>query len=213
MKITALQPQKRSNRRISVFLDGAFLFGLASDTVRALGLRVGMEVDRAELDRFAREEQLHQARNYAFRLLSYKARTESELRQRLVRKGFAPDIVTATIERLRELGLVNDADFARRFAEDRVSIGHRGRHRIRAELRRRGVERSEIEAAVAQAPDEAAAALAVAQKYRERNRGLEPPVLRRRLWGFLARRGFGPDIITRALGASEAGVTESTTED
>lgn len=204
MKITALQPQKRSSKRISVFLDGAFLFGLARDTVNALGLRVGQEVDRAELDRIAHEEQLHQGRNYAFRLLSYKARTESELRQRLVRKGFAPGIVTATIERLRELGLVDDADFARRFAEDRVSIGHRGRHRIRAELLKRGVARSEIDAAVKAAPDESAAAQAVAYKYRQRNRGLEPAVLRRRLYGFLARRGFGPDAISRALGGRDA---------
>jgi len=90
MKITALQPQKRNKRRVSVFLDGTFLFGLSSETVGALGLRVGREVDRAELDRIAHEEQLHEARQYAFLLLSYKARTTSELKQRLARKGFSP---------------------------------------------------------------------------------------------------------------------------
>lgn len=204
MKITALQPQKRNSRRVAVFLDGTFLFGLSAQTVRATGLRVGMEVDRATLDRIAREEQLLQARNYAFRLLSYKARTTAELKQRLGRKGFGPEIVAATLDRLRELRLLDDEGFARQFVEDRVRVGHRGRLRIRAELAKRGIERGQIEAALADAPDEVAAAQAVADKYRRRNRRLEPAVLRRRLYGFLARRGFTRDTISRVIGCEEA---------
>jgi regulatory protein len=203
MKITALQPQRRNSKRVSVFLDGAFLFGLSEVTVKALGLRVGLDVDRQRLDEIAREEQLNQARNYAFLLLSYKARTTAELEKRLTRKGFPPDIVDATIKRLAELKMVDDAGFARQFVEDRVNIGHRGRLRIRAELAKRGVERAHIDSALKEAPDEVAAAREVADKYRSRNRRLEPAILRRRLYGFLARRGFTPDTISRVIGGSE----------
>jgi regulatory protein len=199
MRITALQPQKRNKRRVSVFLDGGFVFGLSRETVKALGLREGMEVDRAELDRIALEEQRAQARNYAFLLLSYKARTTAELRQRLTRKGFSPDIVAATLDRLTELKMVDDAGFARQFAEDRVSIGHKGKRRVYAELLKRGINRPEIDSALAQAPDELAAARDVAEKYANRNRRLEPAVLRRRLYAFLARRGFSPETIQQAM--------------
>jgi len=195
VKITALQPQKRSKRRVSVFLDGNFLFGLAAETVAALGLRVGMEVDRARLDEIAREEQLHQARQYAFLLLSYKARTTTELRQRLARKGFSPDIQTTTLERLSELKMIDDAGYARQFVQDRVSIGHKGKWRVRGELLKRGVAREHIEEALAAAPDETVAAREVAEKYLSGNKRLEPAVLRRRLYAFLARRGFSPDTI------------------
>ena len=207
MKITALQPQRRSKRRVSVFLDGTFLFGLSSETVGALGLHVGREVDRAELDRIAREEQLHEARQYAFLLLSYKARATEELTQRLTRKGFSPDIIARTLQRLAELKMIDDAGFARRFAEDRIAIGHKGKWRVRGELMKRGIGRQQIDAAIAEAPDEVAAAKEVAAKYLSRNRRLEPDVLRRRLYALLARRGFSPDTIRQVIDLEE---TEST---
>ncbi len=199
MKITALQPQRRNKRRVSVFLDGTFLFGLSSETVGALGLHVGREVDRAELDRIALEEQLHEARQYAFLLLSYKARATKELTQRLTRKGFSPDIIARVLQRLAELKMVDDAGFARRFAEDRISIGHKGKWRVRGELLKRGIDRQQIDAAIAEAPDEVAAAREVAAKYLGRNRRLEPDVLKRRLYAFLARRGFSPDTIQKVI--------------
>jgi regulatory protein len=203
MRITALQPQK-SKRRVSVFLDGNFLFALAADTVAALGLRVGMEVDRARLDEIAREEHLYQARQYAFLLLSYKARTTSELKQRLARKGFSPDIIAATVQRLAELKMIDDAGYARQFVQDRVTIGHKGKWRIRGELLKRGVAKEHIEGALAVAPDETAAAREVAEKYLSRNRRLESYVLKRRLYAFLARRGFSPDTIRQVINLDEA---------
>jgi regulatory protein len=204
VRITALQPQVRNKRRVSVFLDGNFLFGLSSETVGALGLHVGREVDRADLDRIALEEQLHAARQYAFLLLSYKARTTSELSQRLTRKGFSPDIISNTLQRLAELKMIDDAGFARRFAEDRISIGHKGKWRVRGELLKRGVDRQQIDAAIAEAPDETAAAREVAQKYLSRNKRLEPAVLKRRLYALLARRGFSPDTIRHVTNIEEA---------
>jgi regulatory protein len=204
VKITALQPQVRNRRRVSVFLDGNFLFGLSSETVGALGLHVGCEVDRADLDRIAHEEQLHEARQYAFLLLSYKARTTSELRQRLGRKGFSPDIVSSTLQRLAELKMVDDAGFARRFTEDRITIGHKGKWRVRGELLKRGIDRKQIDAAIAEAPDEVAAAKEVAAKYLSRNRRLEPAVLKRRLYALLARRGFSLDTIRQAINLEDA---------
>lgn len=204
MRITGLHSQSRRNsRRVSVYLDGVFAFGLAQETVLALGLAEGMDVERSELDRICREDQLHHARNYAYLLLSYKARTAAELKARLVRKGFSPDVVSSTLERLGELGLVNDEQFARQFTEDRVVVGHKGTWRVRAELRKRGVAREQIEQAIAAAPDETAAAREVVLKFRARNKRLEPDVLRRRLYGFLARRGFSVDTIRQVLDVTD----------
>jgi len=207
VRITALEQLKRNKRRVSVFLDGNFLFGLSSETVGALGLHVGREVDRADLDRIALEEQKYEALQYAFLLLSYKARTVSESKQRLTRKGFSPDIISHALQRLAELKMIDDAGFARRFAEDRITIGHKGKWRVRGELLKRGVAREHIEDALATAPDETAAAREVAQKYLSRNRRLEPDVLKRRLYAFLARRGFSPDTIRHVIDVEE---TEST---
>jgi regulatory protein len=159
-----------------------------------------MEVDRAKLDEIAREEQLHQARQYAFLLLSYKARTTSELTQRLSRKGFSPDIISKTLQRLSELKMIDDAGYARQFAQDRVNIGHKGKWRVRGELIKRGIAPEHIEEALASAPDETEAAREVAEKYLSRNKRLEPHVQKRRLYALLARRGFSPDTIRQVTG-------------
>jgi len=99
--------------------------------------------------------------------------------------------------------MVNDEGYARQFVQDRISIGHKGRWRVRQELVKRGISREQAEAALAQAPDEVAAARAVTGKYLERNRRLEPAVLKRRLYAFLARRGFSPDTIQQVLDEPE----------
>lgn len=203
MKITALRSQKRNSRRISVYLDGGFARSLTLETVQALGLAEGMEIDREEFDRICRADESLRARDYALLLLSYKARTVAELKTRLAGKGFSPAAIDSTLHRLTELNLVNDEQFARRFAEDRIRLGQKGKWRVRAELTRRGVGREQIEQALAEAPDELAAARAAARRFCRRNQRLEPAVLRRRLYGFLARRGFSPDTINSVIDQPE----------
>ncbi len=203
MKITALRSQKRNSHRISVYLDGGFARSLTLETVQALGLAEGMEIDREEFDRICRADESLRARDYALLLLSYKARTVAELRTRLASKGFSPAAIDSTLRRLAELNLVNDEQFARRFAEDRIRLGRKGKWRVRAELTRRGVSREQIEQALAEAPDELTAARAAARQFCRRNQRLEPAVLRRRLYGFLARRGFSPDTISSVIDQPE----------
>ncbi|HDR00423.1 MAG TPA: hypothetical protein ENN51_09100 [candidate division WOR-3 bacterium] len=199
MKLTRLEPQRRSKRRVSVFLDGAYAFSLDEKTVSRLELAPGAELTEADVERIVRDEQLSRAKEYAALLLSYRARTEKEMQERLARKGFAPDIVAAAMARLRELKLLDDEQYARDFTRDRVTIGRKGKWNVRGELMKRGVERKTIEAALAEAPDELEVARELAAKYRRRHARLEPEVLRRRLYAMLARRGFTPDVIRQAL--------------
>lgn len=204
MRITALKSQKRNPKRVSVFLNGAFAFGVHQETVERLGLAVGREVDRAELDRLLQEEELRRCRDYALLLLSYRARTRAELEQRLVRKGFAPDIMQTTVERLEAMRLIDDRRFAEGFTQDRINIGHKGKWRVRAELLKRGVGRQEIEEALRNAPDETQAARELVEQYAKRYARLEPGVRRRRLFALLSRRGFSLDTIRQVTGSDEA---------
>ncbi|MFO7637740.1 MAG: RecX family transcriptional regulator [bacterium] len=199
MKLTRLEPQRKSKRRVSVFLDGAYAFSLDEKTVSRLGLTPGAELSEADVERIVRDDQLSRAKEYAALLLSYRARTEKEMQERLARKGFAPDIVAAAMDRLRELRLLDDEQYARDFTRDRVTIGRKGKWNVRGELMKRGVARKAIEAALAEAPDELAVARDLAARYRQRHARLEPEVLRRRLYAMLARRGFSPDVIRPAL--------------
>ena len=92
LRITALTPQERRPERFTLFVDGEFRCGLAAEIAYAEGLHVGREVSEALLRDLERKDQLWQAREVAFHLLSHRSRTAAELRRRLRRKAFAMTI-------------------------------------------------------------------------------------------------------------------------
>lgn len=205
MRITALKPQRRNPQRLSLYLDGQFMASVKPEDAAELGLAVGRELDQKELERLFFGLQYRRARDYALLLLSYRARTEAELRRRLQQKGFSSEAIAAVLAKLAELGLLDDARFAQEFVQDRVNIGHKGRWRVRLELLRRGVCPERIEEALKTVPDEKEAARRVVEQCSRRYAGLEPAVRRRRLYGLLARRGFSPTTIEEVIGTENDG--------
>ena len=202
MKITEIRPQRRS-KRLSVFLDGRFGFGISEKTANKLGLAVGLELTEEDVRKIAKGDELARAKEYSALLLSYRGRTRKEIKQRLERKGFEPEVVEKAMSRLAELKLVDDARFASDYAESQVKYRHKGKRLVKAELKQLGVGHQDIADAMANAPDERAAAEEVARKYNVRNARLDPRVRRRRLFALLGRRGFSLDTIRAVLDLSD----------
>lgn len=163
-------------------------------------------------------ETVSEARDAAFRLLSSRARTEQEIRRRLRKKGFAGEVVEEVVAWLLERDFLDDEGFCRTYVEERIRRRPRGRFALVQELRKRGVDRGLAERAVEEAMervgvDEAELARAAARGWlekqsREDRRNLaagEPAdavkTLRRRLYGYLERRGFSRSLSRRTLEA------------
>lgn len=206
MKITALSPQKHDPDRLSVFVDGEFRMGLSAEVVLAAGLRVGDTVDDARLTELERRDRGWQAREAALRLLAVRPRSAAELVRRLRMKGYEPEIGEEVIARLRELGMIDDAAFAGTLVRDRVRLRPQGARRLANELRSKGVDDETARAVIRETlageeTDERELARRAAQKWRPRP-GEEPARARRRLHGFLARRGFDGEVIREILDES-----------
>ncbi|MGQ9678596.1 MAG: RecX family transcriptional regulator [bacterium] len=199
MKITGLKPQKRSKKRVSVFVDGEFAFSLDRETVKAFRLREGGRVDARLLEEAVLTEQRGKCQEYALLLFSYRARSEKELRQRLEKKGWTPAVIEEVIKNLKKTGLVDDEKLARRFVHDRITVGHKGKSRVKAELNRLGIAKEKIEQALKEAPDETEAAQMVLDHFLPRYQNLDPITKKRRLAGLLARRGFSLETINRLM--------------
>lgn len=140
----------------------------------------------------------------ALTLLEFRARTSVELRRKLVQKGYARDEVDAVIERLVEQKLINDEDFAVAFARGKLSSTGASRRRIAQELGRKGISREIADQAIGELTDEEgidplAAAERVARKKWAALASLDDQTRRRRLYAFLARRGFNPDEIRKLM--------------
>lgn len=150
MRITGLAPTKRGRFALSV--DGEYRASLDELTVLEYHLRAGMELEEAALEEVLRVSAERAARDKAMRLLGYRDHTAKELRDKLLRQNDEAS-ADAAVRRMQELGMVDDASYARRLAADLFSLKYYGVRRVRQELRRRGVEDALIEAAVADPPD------------------------------------------------------------
>jgi regulatory protein len=140
-------------------------------------------------------------------MLALRARSSSELARSLVRKGEEKANVDWAIARLLEQGLLDDAAFARALTRSRVVGGKQSRRRVEQELARKGVARSVAGEAISdvfeeEAVDQRAIVEEAARKKLRSLSGLDPAVQRRRLYGFLARRGYDLDDIRAAIEAA-----------
>lgn len=191
-KITALVVQKRNPNRVNVHLDGEFAFGLAR--IVAAWLKVGAELSEEKIKQLQAEDAKERAIQQALLFLSYRARSESEIRQNLRKHEIPEDVIEQTLEHLRRDGLANDDQFARAWVENRSEFRPRSRRLMAMELRRKGLDEESTSAALAQVDDEALAYEA-AQKRAARFNALEWMEFRKKLSEFLARRGFSYSVI------------------
>jgi regulatory protein len=191
-KITAIEVQKRTPNRVNIHLDGEFAFGLAR--IVAAWLRVGQELSDEKIEELQARDGRERAYQQAMLFLSYRARSESEIRRNL-RKHEIPDtVIEETIERLRQDGLANDREFASAWVENRNTFRPRSRRMMALELKQKGLDDQAIQSAVDGVDDEASAYEA-AQKRAARFKGLEWNEFRKKLSEFLARRGFSYSVI------------------
>lgn len=190
-RITAISVQKRDPQRVNIYLDGEFAFGLAR--IVAAWLQVGQTISEERIARLRAEDELEKAYSQALNLLSYRPRSESEIRHHLLDHEVPEAQIEATIERLRNAGLVDDQRFAHAWVENRNTHRPRGKRMLAYEMRQRGLEKSEIEQALENLDEEALAYQAARQKAQKLYH-LEWAEFRTKLNAFLARRGFSYEI-------------------
>jgi regulatory protein len=138
----------------------------------------------------------------ALRALSYKERTESELRSWLAEREVAEVEIEEVIALLIEAGAIDDASFARRYAEDKRSLAGWGPDRISAALESRGVGRAHIEAALEGEGSEAQLERAVGV-LSDRGLSCADEKERERALGLLVRRGYPLELAYEAVRATE----------
>ena len=191
-KITALVVQKRNPNRVNVHLDGEYAFGLAR--IVAVWLRVGQELDEEKLKLLQVEDSRERAVQQALLFLSYRARSESEIRQNLRKHEISEEVIEETLARLRQDGLANDGQFAQAWVENRSTFRPRSRRLLAMELRQKGLNDEAVSSALEDVDDEPLAYEA-AKKRAPRLKALEWADFRKKLSEFLARRGFSYSVI------------------
>jgi regulatory protein len=196
-QITGIEAQKKRSGRYSIFVDGLYGFSLSENDLIATGLHNGQELGLAELGKMRALSARSKLLEKTYRLISYRKRSEAELRRYLKDLSEEKIDVEDVIEQLRRQGLVDDGDFAGSWIKDRQNLRPRSRRRLEAELRAKGLDTGVIHEAVERISDDDE--IAVIKGMVMRKRRLSKYRDKKKLSQYLVQQGFDFNLVNRAM--------------
>jgi len=173
----------------------------SDESCERAGVAEGMEATVELLATLERGERRVNAHDAALRLLSVRARSETEMRTRLAMRGVDPGTIDDEIDRLRSSGLLDDQKFAEAWVEDRKRVSPRGRRMLRYELLGRGIDPESADRVTGEI-DDRETALTLARERARRVPLTNYEAFFAKVGGFLRRRGFDYDVTAMATRAA-----------
>ena len=219
-KITSIQAVPELPSHQHLFLNDTPFVVIHTSLVEKFGLRIGLEIEAEIIEKIIAADEVMRAKNHALRLLREekdplaadasedlrptgkpKIYTKNEMEQRLAREGFSAKAIETSIEELIHSGHIRDRKYAENWIVRRQKSNPRGKTLLKKELINKGIDRETAEQVVAnvETEDEMKVALQIAKKRMKQYKQLPIPVAKRRLHGFLARRGFGSETVRHVL--------------
>jgi len=195
--ITALRVNE-GKKQVNVFVDGSFSFTVNGEVAAIAGLKTGQRLSAEQIEELKHTDLFQSCFRAALYYLGYRPRSEAEVKNRLHRRGFSSEIVDKVVIRLKELRQIDDVAFAHYWRDNRLSFRPRSRRLIKLELRQKGVD-TEIANEILGDLDDESAAYAAGLKKACLLSGLDYSEFRRRLSGYLRRRGFDYATVSSAV--------------
>lgn len=161
-KITSIEPQVKDKERCNVFIDGRFYCGVKLEVAVKYRLKAGMEIERSRLDEIQLETEKAQAMDKAMTHLSSSPKTCRQINDFLIKKGYVQAVADYVIQRLKEYGYLDDAEYCREYMR---TVSGKSVRAAMYTLLARGVEKSVAEEALAQFSDDGEKILAILEKY------------------------------------------------
>lgn len=195
-KITALKVQQKNAQRINVFLDGEFAFGLSR--IVAAWLQVGQELSDEKISQLKAEDAIESAYQRTLHYISIRPRSEKEIIQYLNKIGLNDEIQDKIIERLKAHDWINDRRFAAQWTENRSLFHPTSKRALRTELFLKGIDQETINE-ITEKYDEDESAYNAAHKLLPHLHDQPAFQFQKKLYSFLARRGFTYDVIQSTI--------------
>jgi len=190
MKITRLVAQQKNENRANVYIDDEFAFGLQIETIYKFSLHRGMELTKAQIEEIKKEDSYYSCYAYTLNIVEKAWKTAAQVRKKLEKKEYAPEIIERVIQRMLEIGLIpTDEQFAELYTEIESESNWKSRRAIANKLKLKGVDNDVIENHVSQL-DDRDVILKVAEKRLRLYKNLPRNAARQKLTQYLIGRGF-----------------------
>ena len=200
-RLTDIQIDKEAPSHRILFLDGVYFDSVDAGCIPKLCLRVGLEIEVEVLQKLIQADEGMRAKNYALELLSSQSYSKNQMIYQLRQKGFGTAAIDITLEDLEQLGHIKDENFAKKWVARRQRSKPKGKKMLGHELANQSIDKTTVGRVLAGIHDaeETNIALQLAQKQVKRYQSLAPQVAKRRLHGFLLRRGFDYETVQSVI--------------
>ncbi|RFU62990.1 recombination regulator RecX [Peribacillus glennii] len=204
-QITKITTQKKHTDRYNIFIDYGkgeeYAFSVDEEVLLKFQLKKGKDIDDFDLADIQYHDDIQKAFTLALNFLSYRMRSEAEVRAYLKKKEIDGPIVQEAVHKLYQYKYLDDLEFAKAFVRTQMNSGQKGPVTVRMELKEKGIDDKKIEDALPlytfELQEEHARRLAEKSIAKEKN--ISERALKQKLEQTLLRKGFSTDVIVEAL--------------
>lgn len=211
-RITEISPQKKKRERYNLFVEGNFLMGISEESLLRFGLGKGDRITPALFRKLQEAEGRGAVKSYMLKMLARRDHSRRELREKAGRKDLNGEYIGEVLDELERQGLIDDAGFAEKFASDKFGLNRWGPAKIKSHLYRKGISRGDIDRAIRavfgdRELEETLRDLVLKRK-RHFLREDDPLKRKKKIFDYLARKGFKPGTIHSCLDELVKAVSE-----
>lgn len=197
--VTLLKPQK-SGKRVNVYLDGVFGFGIDLDNLVINHIKIGTTLSDEEVQKIIRKAEFQKTLDKLLKFAMLRPRSEKEIDEYLKRKKVHESLWQDLLEKLTHFELLDDAKFARWWVGQRLAFKKISTKVLKLELGKKGIKKEIIEDVLAENPvDEEKMARELLERRAYKWDNLDPKIAKQKKFQYLAGKGFSWEIVEKIL--------------
>jgi len=197
--VTSIKPQK-NGKRLNIYFDGEFSFGIDLDNFVKAGLKVDQELTEKEVEEIIKKAEFQKTLDKLLRFATLRPRSEKEIKDYFRRKKVHESLYLNLLKRLRQLSLLDDEKFAKWWVEQRQSFRPKPKRILNIELRIKGIKKEIIEKVLGETKiDEVKMARELLEKKAYKWHALPRRQAGQKMSQYLAGRGFSWEVINSVI--------------
>lgn len=199
MTITKIEKQVNNQKRYSIYIDEKFAFGVSEEDLIYFKLKENSEITEQRYNYIMEYVIYTKAKDKAYKFLGYKARSEKEVRDKLIKENYPQEIIDRIIELFKHYNYINDENYTKAYINNRIKFKPRAKRMLKYELAQKGIDSDTIENIIDSSNiDETDIAINLLQKKLKNKKDIEQKE-KQRIYNYMLRRGFDYETINKAF--------------
>lgn len=199
--ITKIEVQKRNKERVNIYIDNEYSFSISAELVYKEGLKINEKIDLEKIKIIAKEDNYLKCKNIALRIVEKTYKSEKELKDKLLLKGYDEASINKTLNFLKEYNFLNDLNYVKMYVKDKTRL--QGKNKIKYDLIKKGINDTLIEEEISNINEDEEKDIAYNMALKKYNillkRENDKYKLSQKLYRFLLSKGYNYDIVSQAV--------------